>query len=263
MKSILFAIILFIIIFDLLGPSSCDSCKNALNLLETKPRANTDFANSLLLGCNCLQNKKDYSNAKRCYNLVNACCELVLKNDESDIDATSLQTDVILGLKDVDNEIYAPASYSDSSCLDIDDFSPIIHQYDIAIENDPNNTRAWNDRGILLARVCDFNGSLTSFEEAIRSNSTIAEAWYNKGVLLYRESPSDALRCLDQSIKLNRNLSEAWFNRYGLLMPNQIDMSNSAIKKAYEEARRSKDQAISLNPDFGNRRPPYLIFIRI
>ncbi|VVB62674.1 TPR repeat protein [uncultured archaeon] len=260
--SILSAILL-IVLLTLAEPSCASSCEKSQTLVASEPKADINFANSLFEACNCISEEKDFVNATKCYDKVNKSCNLMLKKDDSDVAATKLQINVIKGQVDLKTKIGPPQGNRECTCNKNGEFSFILSRYDEEIKKNRSDAEAWNDRGALLGELCCVNESLESFDEAIRYNSSLAEPWYNKGVLLYRTDPAEALKCFNTSVDLKPNLAEAWFNKYGLLMPNNLNMSDPSSKRAYMEAKDSKAKAIDLKPDFAYEHPPDLIFKRI
>jgi tetratricopeptide (TPR) repeat protein len=95
--------------------------------------------------------------------------------------------------------------------------------YDQAIKQDPNNTRAWNNKGVALAEMDNFTGSIYCFDKVIEIDQTLAEAWNNKGAALdCLGHHSEALAYYDNSTVLNPSLAEAWYNMGRSL--NELDM---------------------------------------
>ncbi len=119
-------------------------------------------------------------------------------------------------------------------------YQQILGSYDKAIGLDPNNSEAWNSKGVVLAELNNPSGSIYCFNEALKINSSLAEVWNNKGASLASlRRYGEALECLDNATKLNPNLAEAWWNKV------------KTFGKLKDEAR---DKAIALNrPDLGQR----------
>lgn len=63
--------------------------------------------------------------------------------------------------------------------------------YEKALELDPNHVSAWNNKGIVLARMKRFEEAITCYDRAIEINPQYANAYYNK---------ANALRNFGQSL---------------------------------------------------------------
>ncbi|MBN1324514.1 MAG: tetratricopeptide repeat protein [Methanotrichaceae archaeon] len=138
------------------------------------------------------------------------CCEENLEIDPAYSDSLTLQADCRLkasrrggGTWDV------PAGWGGNDTL----ASEILEIYDRATIANPNDTSAWNNRGVLLGKVSRYGESIVSFNEAIGINSSFAPAWNNRGV------SKDKLGDHEGSIADYRNataldplLAEAWHN---------------------------------------------------
>ncbi|MHB8603048.1 MAG: tetratricopeptide repeat protein [Nitrosotalea sp.] len=63
--------------------------------------------------------------------------------------------------------------------------------YDKALELDPSHVSAWNNKGIVLARLKRFEESISCYDKAIELSPEYANAWYSK---------ANALRNFGQSL---------------------------------------------------------------
>jgi tetratricopeptide (TPR) repeat protein len=89
-----------------------------------------------------------------------------------------------------------------------------LKYYDEAIKLNPNNTAAWNNKGIALAELRNYTGSIFCFKRAIETNSSLALAYSNEGASLDNMgNHTQALECYDNAIVLDPLLAEAWYNK--------------------------------------------------
>jgi tetratricopeptide (TPR) repeat protein len=66
--------------------------------------------------------------------------------------------------------------------------------YSRALELDPNDFEAWNNKGIDEGLLGRYDEALKSFKNAVALNESYAEAWYNMGVI-YPTSRTSLFRC--------------------------------------------------------------------
>jgi tetratricopeptide (TPR) repeat protein len=58
-----------------------------------------------------------------------------------------------------------------------------LQAYNRALELDPNDYEAWNNKGINEGLLGRYDDALVSFGNAVAINDSYAEAWYNMGVI--------------------------------------------------------------------------------
>ena len=93
-------------------------------------------------------------------------------------------------------------------------YSMAIDHYDQAIEIDPNNADAWNNKGIALHNLRKYKEAIGCCDMAIKINPNYADAWNNKGVSLGKLGKyKEAIECYDMAIKIIPNLARAWNNK--------------------------------------------------
>jgi len=186
----------------------------------------------------------------------------------------------------LDNYVYMIKSTTDIEDTDINylsiaysygekkEYEKSLEFYNKALELDPNNDEAWNNKGWILGELNRYEEALKCYEKAIEINPKYIYAWNNKGWILgtlnkheeallsfdrvielnpkYVFSLSnkgwslnslnrfeEALKCLDEAVKIDPNYSNAWVNRGWSL--NEL--------KRYEEALNSFDRAIEIEPN--------------
>jgi len=107
------------------------------------------------------------------------CCEENLEIDPAYSDSLTLKADCWMELSRTGGRRYGvPDGWGGNETLVLE----ILDIYDRATSADPNDTRAWNNRGVLLGTVRRYEESIVSFDEAIKINSSFAAAWNNRGV---------------------------------------------------------------------------------
>ena len=56
--------------------------------------------------------------------------------------------------------------------------------FDKAIEINPQNSNAWNNKGVALGNLNKYDEAMKAFDKAIEINPQDSDAWNNKGVAL-------------------------------------------------------------------------------
>jgi len=116
-----------------------------------------------------------------------------------------------------------------------------IAEFDEAIRVDPNLSGAYNNRGIIYARLGQFQRAIQDFDEAIRLNPWDAVTYYNRGTAYYHlDQFQSVIQNLEEAIRLNPQDAEAYYYR-GLSYAN-LDQLQRAIQDFNE--------AIRLHPEF-------------
>jgi len=78
-----------------------------------------------------------------------------------------------------------------------------------AVEINPEDTGAWNSKGIALATLEKHKEAIECFDKAIKINPKAADAWYNKGIALATlEKHKEAIECYDKAIEINPNMEQ-------------------------------------------------------
>src|SRR2546426_1026254 len=98
-----------------------------------------------------------------------------------------------------------------------------------ALDIDPGNEAAWNNRGVVFEAQGKPEEALQCHNRAIRIRPTYLDAWCNKGIALMHMARSDrALECFDTVLKVN---------------PRHPDAAVICLEKA-----------VNLRPDFAEAR---------
>ena len=84
-----------------------------------------------------------------------------------------------------------------------------IEEWTKTIQQDPNNAKAYYDRGCALC-VDDHDRAMSDYTEAIRLNPNYAEAYYDRGLLQYfNKNYYEALADFESALQLDPDNAEA------------------------------------------------------
>jgi tetratricopeptide (TPR) repeat protein len=61
-------------------------------------------------------------------------------------------------------------------------YNEAIQCYDKALEINPRDAKAWNNKGLAYADMNKYNEAIQCYDKALEINPRDAEAWYNKGL---------------------------------------------------------------------------------
>lgn len=114
-----------------------------------------------------------------------------------------------------------------------------IGYLDEAITLDPENDKAWNNRGSAKSDIGDHHGAIADYDKAIRLNPDNDFAWSGRGEAKSRLGDHHgAMADCDKAIEINPDNDLAW---------NSRGLANHALGK-YEESIKDLDEALRLNP---------------
>jgi tetratricopeptide (TPR) repeat protein len=121
------------------------------------------------------------------------------------------------------------------------DYAQALVQTDLALDINPDNCVAWNQRGLALHRLKRFEEALPSYDRALAVWPDHAEAWCNRGVALYELKRFDeALASHDRALAVRPHYAEAFCCRGAALL--QL--------KRLDEALASCERALAIHPDY-------------
>jgi tetratricopeptide (TPR) repeat protein len=93
-----------------------------------------------------------------------------------------------------------------------------LEHFDKAIELDPNNALAWNNKGNTLFRLGRYNEALACIDKAIEIDPNYSNAYSGKGAIFFRlDKYDEAMDCYNKAIELDPNNALAWNNKINLL----------------------------------------------
>ncbi len=120
------------------------------------------------------------------------------------------------------------------------DSAKALENYNQAIQRNPNDAQAHNNRGSVYSEQENYAAALADFNQAIKLNPNYVNAYSNRGVVYGKQGNyAAALADLNQAIKLNPNYANAYYNR-----------GNVYYKQGnYDAALADYNQAIQSNPN--------------
>ncbi len=114
-----------------------------------------------------------------------------------------------------------------------------IEDFDEAINIKPGNGVAWSNRGAVKDHLGLHKEAIKDLDEAIRINAENDSAWSNRGMAKdHLKQPKAAIKDFKQAIKINPKNVSAWTNLGGV----KIDLGEA------EEAIQHFDRALELDP---------------
>ncbi len=130
--------------------------------------------------------------------------------------------------------LYAQGTASKSD----DDVSGRIYNFSLAIEIDPTNYRAYNNRGLLYDDIHMYNDAITDYSKAIEIKPDYPFAFYNRGNTWSSLSEIDkAIFDYDTAIGINPLYTKAYSSRsVAKLKSGQVDLALQDCQKAIETA---------------------------
>jgi tetratricopeptide (TPR) repeat protein len=152
----------------------------------------------------------------------------------------------IIAIRHYDNAIRLDPTYAlawDNKGIALDnlgDYEEALKTYDEAI-NLSNDAMAWNHKGLALYHQGKYDEAVWAFDNATWLDSKYADAWYNKGVALDNQGKYDeAIQAFNESVKLDPNYADAWYNK-GVALYHQ---------GKYDEAIQAFNESIELDPNY-------------
>jgi tetratricopeptide (TPR) repeat protein len=123
------------------------------------------------------------------------------------------------------------------------DYALALDQIDAALDINPDNSLAWNQRGLALQRLKRFEDVVASYDRALAVWPDHAEALCNRGAALYELKRFDeALASYDRALAVRPHYAEAFCYRGAALF--QL--------KRLEEALASYDCALATQPAYAD-----------
>ena len=121
------------------------------------------------------------------------------------------------------------------------DFALALDQIDRALKVNPNNSLAWNQRGLALQRLKRFDEALVSYDRVLALWRDHPEALCNRGTVLHELKRFDeSLASYDRALAVRPHYAEALCHRGAAL--HQM--------KRLEEAVASYDGALAIHRDY-------------
>jgi tetratricopeptide (TPR) repeat protein len=106
------------------------------------------------------------------------------------------------------------ASLDGYAYLQEDDNSNALKLYDKATEIDPDNAKAWYNKGYVTNKLGDYDNAIQCYDKAIQLDITYVLPWINKGYVLYKLARySEAIQCYDKALEINPNFAFVWYSK--------------------------------------------------
>ena len=113
---------------------------------------------------------------------------------------------------------------------------------DRAIDNNPDQTQGWYQRGQLLLEDHQYEAAEAAFHQAIQLQPD-SDTWHLRGIaLMYLQQYEHAIAAFDEALHLNPNQALSWIHR-GRAQRNL---------QRYDDAIADYDQALAIEPDNAN-----------
>ncbi len=118
------------------------------------------------------------------------------------------------------------------------ELGPAMNSYNKAIDTDPENPIAWNNKGLILTVVGKFDQALECHFRALELDKKYIDAMSNIGMIYSKLMRYDeAMEYYDKALKLRPKHETAWNNKGNLLAKmNKHEDSMKCYKKALEIA---------------------------
>ena len=123
---------------------------------------------------------------------------------------------------------------------DLEDYRGAIQDYNKEIEINPSNDFAYNNRGFVKSKLEDYRGAIQDYNKAIEINPNNDFAYHNRGIAKkILEDYRGAIQDFNKAIEINPNYVNAYINR-----------GNAKTKlEDYKGAIQDYNKAIEINPD--------------
>lgn len=118
-----------------------------------------------------------------------------------------------------------------------------IEAYSHAIDLNPDDVNAYNNRGVACGVGQNYNRAITDFDKAVQLKPNFADAYTNRGKARTEQNKHDlAIKDLSKAIRLRPNEAVSYFDR-GTTYVNKGD---------YDRAIEDFNKAIDLEPDYAD-----------
>lgn len=177
----------------------------------------------------------------------------------------ALNANDMLSAKEIINKelkLHAPKyEYYFYLALVTDELDKKLEYYSKAIQDKPDFSDAYINRGLVKNELKDYEGSLKDYDKAIELDSSCALAYNNRGYTKYKQEDfKGALEDYNKAILLNPNLKIALDNKAKLLLNVCLEDDNDFSEKYYlslgitetnkgnfEEAIKNFDEVLKYN----------------
>jgi tetratricopeptide (TPR) repeat protein len=131
-------------------------------------------------------------------------------------------------------------------------FSNALELLDEVIRLNPDNSEAWNDKGILLDSLDKHSEALECFEKALELQPAYNDALLNKGIALSGlNKQAEALDIFNEVLRYDSTLEEAWLNKgFANFSLRQFDQAVESLKKGLELDPRNEEGLVKLGESY-------------
>jgi tetratricopeptide (TPR) repeat protein len=127
-------------------------------------------------------------------------------------------------------------------------YKEAIKCFDKVLELNPNNSNAFNNKGIALMELGWFEESKKSIDKAIELDTNNANAWNNRGrILAYSSNYQEAINYYNKVIEIKPKHREAWNNK-GIALANLANLTDE--EKYFSDAEVCYEKAIEIDNKF-------------
>jgi len=121
------------------------------------------------------------------------------------------------------------------------EYDKAIHNYNQAIQLDPNSANAYFNRGTIYGQLCNYSKALSDLTRAIVLNPEFTEVYCNRGIVYSQlDRYDEAIADYTHAIALEPKSGKAYFNR-----------GNTYIEmKYYNEAILDYNEFIKIDPNY-------------
>jgi tetratricopeptide (TPR) repeat protein len=119
------------------------------------------------------------------------------------------------------------------------DFEKAAASYDKALEQEPNSTVLWNNKGRVLGMMGRFDDAISCFDKSLAINTSNPESSNLKAIALSRglNRNREAIAIFDQILQTNPSYFDAWIGK-GMALANEGSLSGSL--ECFEKATQIK-----------------------
>lgn len=118
------------------------------------------------------------------------------------------------------------------SLYELDEYEESLEEFGKGLEINPRDADIWGYKGAALYMLGRYEEALQAFDKSLELNPKNAKIWSFKGSTLYMlHMPEEALKAFDKALQKNPNILEAWFNKGAILFElGKYKQSLSAIE---------------------------------
>lgn len=120
------------------------------------------------------------------------------------------------------------------SLYELDEYEEALEEFGKGLEINPQDARIWGYKGVVLYRLGRYKEALEAFDKSLGINPKNAKIWSFKGSTLYMlDRPEEALKAFEKALQKNPNILEAWFNKGTILFKlGKYKQSLAAVENA-------------------------------